>query len=196
MRKINYIEYGVGNFLSIKNSLESINIKLNIVDRPNKFDKDLHTLLPGVGNFDYCMKQLAKNNLVKFLKDQSNFKKNLIGICVGMQIMFKRSEESYNCSGLGIFEGDIVNLNRIGVKKTPIIGWNKIYGNFREEFINKKYYFIHSYGNISSKHSISFYKIGDIKINSIIKKNNFIGLQFHPEKSGQIGIDLLDEYFK
>lgn len=196
MKKINYIEYGVGNFLSIQNSLKTLDISLNIVDRPDKFDKKLHTLLPGVGNFDYCMKQLAKNNFIKFLEDQSNFKKNLVGICVGMQIMFKKSEEANEYSGLGIFDGEIVNLSNIGIKKTPIIGWHEIYGNFKSDFMNKKFYFIHSYGNINSTNSLSFYKKNDIQINAIIKKDNFIGLQFHPEKSGQIGIDLLNEFFK
>ena len=196
MKKINYIEYGVGNFLSIKNSLKTINIDLNIVDKPENFNNELHTLLPGVGNFDYCMQQLAKNNFIEFLKDQTNFKKNLVGICVGMQIMFKKSEEAKDYPGLGIFDGEIVNLQNIGIKKTPIIGWNKIYGNFKSYFMNKKFYFIHSYGNIKSKCSISSYKKNKTEINAIIKKDNFIGLQFHPEKSGQIGIELLNEFFK
>ena len=74
MKKINYIEYGVGNFLSIKNSLKTINIDLNIVDKPENFNNELHTLLPGVGNFDYCMQQLAKNN---FITKSKLIKKNI-----------------------------------------------------------------------------------------------------------------------
>lgn len=196
MKKINYIEYGVGNFLSIKNSLKKIDIDLNIVDKPENFNNKLHTLLPGVGNFDYCMQQLTKNNFVGFLRDQTNFKKNLVGICVGMQIMFTKSEEAKEYRGLGIFDGEVVSLKNNGIKRTPIIGWNKINGNFKSYFTNKKFYFIHSYGNIESKYSISCYKRNKTQINAIIKKDNFIGLQFHPEKSGQIGIELLNELFK
>ena len=110
--------------------------------------------------------------------------------------MFTKSEEAKEYPGLGIFDGEIVNLKNIGIKKTPIIGWNKIYGNFKSYFMNKKFYFIHSYGNIKSKCSISCYKKNKTQINAIIKKDNFIGLQFHPEKSGQIGIELLNEFFK
>ena len=120
MKKINYIEYGVGNFLSIKNSLKTIDIDLNIVDKPENFNNELHTLLPGVGNFDYCMQQLAKNNFVEFLRDKTNFKKNLVGICVGMQIMFTKSEEAKEYPGLGIFDGEIVNLKNIGIKQASL----------------------------------------------------------------------------
>ena len=196
MKKINYIDYGVGNFLSIKNSLKQIGYVLNVVDNPSKFDFNLHTILPGVGNFDYCIEKLKKNNFFEFFKNNKNFEKNVIGICVGMQLFFEKSEESKNQIGLGIFEGEVVNLGNLGDFITPVIGWKKIIGNKENNIFNKKYYFIHSYGNISCSNTISYYQLNGVNISAIVKKKNFIGLQFHPEKSGPDGLKLLDEYLK
>ena len=194
MKKINYIEYNAGNFLSLKNSLKKLDYDTHIVNDPSKILEDRPIIIPGVGNFGYCVEQFKLRGFYEYFKDNKSLKVNVIGICVGMQIMFEKSEESPQKKGLGIFDGSIENLSKLGANKTPSIGWFDTYNN---KGLHDKYYYIHSFGNVSKDRQDYYYYLNNgIKITSIIKKNNYIGIQFHPEKSGESGLKLLNGYLE
>ena len=192
MKKVNYIEYSAGNFLSLKNSLKKLGYETHIVEDPNKILEDRPIIIPGVGNFGYCVEQFKLRGFYEYFRNNKNLKVNVIGICVGMQIMFEKSEESPEKKGLGIFDGCIENLSKLGANKIPSIGW---FNTFNNNGLYGKYYYIHSFGNISKNRKDDYYYLNNgIKITSIIKKDNYIGIQFHPEKSGESGLKLLDGY--
>ena len=193
MKEVNYIYYNAGNYMSLINSLNEINFKAHIIKDPKDIVQNLPIIIPGVGNFGYCIQQFKKTGFYDYFKNNSNIKANVIGICVGMQIMFEKSEEASNNIGLGIFDGEIVNLKKAGIKKTPSVGWFKTY---QKNQLYGKYYYIHSFGNIDNNEDRFYYKNNNIKITSLIKKNNYIGFQFHPEKSGEEGLKILNEYLQ
>ncbi len=192
MKIVNYISYNAGNVISLKNSLVKLNFKINEVKQPKDIINDYPIVIPGVGNYGHCVSQLKKLGLYDFFKNNLNINVKVIGICVGMQIMFSESEESASIKGLDIFKGRIVNLKKKGLKKSPSIGWFKTYD--RKKYLNK-FYFIHSFGYLANDDNDNiYYKKDNLRITAVIKKKNYIGLQFHPEKSGEQGLKLLNEY--
>ena len=193
MKGVNYIYYNAGNHMSLINSLNEINFKAHIIKNPKDIVQNLPIIIPGVGNFGYCIHQFKKTGFYDYFKNNRNIKVNVIGICVGMQIMFEKSEEASNNTGLGIFDGEIVNLKKAGIKKTPSVGWFKTY---QKNQLYGKYYYIHSFGNIDINEDRFYYKSNNLKITSLIKKKNYIGFQFHPEKSGEEGLNILNEYLQ
>ncbi len=167
MKEVNYIYYNAGNYMSLINSLNEINFKAHIIKNPKNIVQNLPIIIPGVGNFGYCIEQFKKTGFYDYFKNNSNIQVNVIGICVGMQIMFEKSEEASNNIGLGIFDGEIVDLKKAGIKKTPSVGWFK---TFQKNQFYGKYYYIHSFGNLDNNENSFYYKNDNIKITSLIKK--------------------------
>lgn len=191
--KIAIINYGSNNLESLKNALKKIGVDFKIVSKPNNllnFDK---VILPGVGTADYAMKNLISSGFAKMLPQ---IKVPTLGICLGLQLMADYSEEG-NVKCLGIIPG---RVNKIQTDlKIPHMGWNKVQITKKSPLLkkintNEYFYFVHSYFlkvNIKYVFGQTTY---DKTFPSVVQKNNFFATQFHPEKSGQAGFQLLKNF--
>jgi len=176
-----------GNSGSVSSALEMLGFYCFISDNPEKLSKSDALILPGVGSFGQAMKSLSRlRNLIL------NWKKPFLGICLGMQVLFEKSEESSGVKGFGIIKGEVKKFQNIRV---PQIGWNRITNLSGPLFSDKGYvYFVNSYfcvPNESVKTSTTNYVV---EFASSVQKNNFYGVQFHPEKSGEYGLKILERF--
>lgn len=199
---IGILDYGSGNLFSISNALKKINLEQKFVKNIEDFD-DIETLiLPGVGSFKECIDKLKKKNFYDHLQKFVKSNKKLVGICLGMQMLFEKSEEDGLCEGLGLIEGNVKYIKNIIENDNdlpiPNMGWFKIYTEGKKEdklfknIKNMEFYFAHSLVcEIKNKRfQIAFSKFDDLKFCSVVKKKNIFGIQFHPEKSGEEGLKL------
>jgi glutamine amidotransferase len=193
------IDYGVSNLGSLVNAFNTLNIKSEIINDPNNLTKYDKIVLPGVGSFDYAMKKLHNYGWVNKLNDEILVKKKpVLGICLGMQLMCQSSDEGEQ-KGLGYFPLKVKKINVNGNLKIPHMGWNNVYEN--NNFIsipwkleNYRFYFVHSYCVPFTNEFTMFYTEYGEKFSSIIKKDNIIATQFHPEKSHKFGLQLLKNF--
>ncbi len=199
--KAGIIDISTNNILSIKRALEFIGFETTVISEDQSIEKFNLIVLPGVGAFHEAMKTLNDKNLIKTIDKSLNKNKNFLGICLGMQLLFQESNEFIKTKGIGFFKGKVENFNDFKVHKKTFIGWNKV--NFKKKFFDDKnnfdllqnnaFYFVHSYfigtRNQNIENAISYN--GNLKFTSIVKKSNVIAFQFHPEKSGISGINLL-----
>lgn len=184
--KIGILNSGGYNINSIQFALNRLSFDdVVIIKSKEEFAKCDKIIIPGVGHAKTAMDLLDKQGLIECVK---NTKKPTLGICLGMQIMFEYSEEG-DVICLGIIKGNIIKLpSNI---RTPQMGWNKLFnGKYNDEFV----YFAHSYYSRISDYTRSYVDYEGIKISAIVEKDNFIGCQFHPEKSGIIGIKILSDF--
>lgn len=205
MIKISIVDYGCGNLLSIKRALEKIGYESLITNKKEKILKSDFLILPGVGAFQNAMKLLNENDLVsvlnKFVLDKS---KRLFGICLGMQILFTNSYEMGEHKGLDLIKGEVVSIKKKTNNKKlkiPHISWNKVFTtqssiNNKEkdfDYLELKYYFVHSFLALTDKshHTLAYCNYQDVVIPAVIKYDNIMGCQFHPEKSGKNGLNFL-----
>ena len=188
------IDYGAGNLKSVKNALDYLNVDSIITDKPEDIIKSDRLILPGDGSFGYMMENLEKKGLVNPIKNFIKSGKPFLGICLGLQGLFEESEESPNVKGLSIFKGKVVKFGR---GKVPQIGWNKIFPKQKNIFKEDFMYFVNSYYVVPKDNSI-IATMTDYNGNfvSAIKANNITAMQFHPEKSGKAGIELLKRWLK
>ena len=202
---ITIIDYGVGNILSIYNSIKNTKNIINITNKYSDVEKSECIVLPVVGSFTTAIKNLKKNNLYNLIKQKGNSGTKIIGICLGMQILMNYGNENGYTEGLGFFEGESVKINNNNDYKIPNVGLrdfmiNKnVKNNFFMKYKTERFYHLHSYKIKTNKSSIlAWSHIGDFKYNipALIKKKNIIGFQFHPEKSGNVGILFLKEVLK
>ena len=182
---IGIIDYSLGNTGNLVNALKKLGYESVITKDKNVLSSCEAIILPGVGHFGYAMNIINTSGLKDMIIELSKYKQ-LIGICLGMQLLFEHSEEG-NADGLGILKGSIA---RIDTDLTiPHLGWNTLTSNY-QSLNGKDVYFIHSY-----KVSASEYTIAETDYNSnipaIVKKENITGIQFHPEKSGETGLFIL-----
>ena len=207
--KVIIVDYKIGNYFSLINALKNCDVNFSVSNDASEIKKSDVLLLPGVGAFKSGMDNLKKLNLVDSIKEHSEKKKKILGICLGMQLLLDKSEEFGNESGLGLIEGSVKKLpakNSLGKKNLiPNMSWNVIKkNNFsnNKKFLenindNNFYYFVHSfYAKLSDNKNIAaFSNFYDFKFAAIINKNNIFGTQFHLEKSGIEGIKLLKKFF-
>ena len=195
------VDYGMGNLKSVQKALKYIGTDSKITSEGRDIEDSSGVILPGVGAFPEAMKNLKKRNLDKVLKKQAKSGKPFIGICLGMQLLFDSGEEIEECDGLGLISGKIVKL--YGDIKIPHMGWNNLITEKQCKILkgvpeNSYVYFVHSYyGKLKSKENLSAYSIyGQVDIPAVVNKNNVYGTQFHPEKSGDVGIRILKNFIK
>ena len=204
---ITIIDYGSGNILSAKQSFakviknNDINADVYISGNPKKIKDSSHVVLPGQGAFETCMNGLKKTpGMIEELHNYAlEEKKPFFGICVGMQLLADNSEENGNHNGLGWINGTIKKLPSKTLKM-PHMGWNSIKLKNRDNKIKPietDYYFVHSY-YFDCKNSENILAETNYGINfpSIVSKENIYGLQFHPEKSSNQGLDLIKNFLK
>ena len=201
---INIIDLKCNNIFSLSEACKKVGYKVNIIQDMNGFKKNNSDILmlPGVGSFNQAMKTLKKKHFDKFIFEHVKQKnKLLVGICLGMQLLFNSSNEFKFSKGLSLVNGKVTNLKKIKNESFPHIGWKQIQStkkNLWNRFNNKSFYFIHSYFCDPQDKSIitSYVFYGKKKICSSIKTPNIIGTQFHPEKSGKEGLKFLNELKK
>ena len=187
-------DYGAGNLKSVKNTLDYLNVESIITNRANEILQADRLILPGDGSFGYMMRNLKKLNLVNPIKNFIEQGKSFLGICLGLQGLFETSEESSDTEGLSIFRGKVVKFRKGKIRQ---IGWNKIIATNNNIFKNEYMYFVNSYYVVPDDSSIiaattDYYG----KFVSAIQFNNVTAMQFHPEKSGKEGIELIKRWLK
>lgn len=188
------LDYDVGNLRSLQQGFKRAEMDTIISNDPDIIRQATVLILPGVGAFPDAMEDLKKTGLIPLIETHVSNGKLLIGICLGMQLLFEASEEFRYTKGLGFLNGTIKELNI--PLKVPHMGWNDLTITTSDPIVsnitNGDYvYFIHSfYADISEDTVIASTNYG-ITIPAIVRKNNIIGMQFHPEKSGQVGLRLL-----
>ena len=186
--KIVIINYGAGNIQSIQFSLQRLGFEGILSNNIAEIQSADKVIFPGVGEASSAMKKLRESGLDKIIP---NLKQPVLGICLGMQLMCNSSEEG-NTKGLGIFDIDIIKFsNKV---KVPQMGWNNIY-NFKSSLFvgiseNEYMYLVHSFYAPKCTEAIAFTNY-ETEYSSALQKNNFYGVQFHPEKSGKIGEQIL-----
>ena len=179
---IGIIDYGVGNLASLTYALKDLNYEYKTCSECTELSKCDILILPGVGNAEYAMEKLEETKLVDVLK---KVKKPLIGICLGMQLMYEYSEESKRPL-LGLIPGKLKQFSNASLPKIHM-GWN--------DSKDGDVYFVHSYYAPINEYTYAKCFYG-IEFTSIVRENNFIGFQFHPEKSGSHGLKLLNDAIK
>ncbi len=206
MKRISIIDYGLCNLFNVSNALEYLGIDAKIIEKPDDVGKSSHIILPGVGAFKNGMRGLSLRHLIDPIKEHIVKERPFLGICLGMQMMMSKSFEFGEIDGLGVIEGDVEKIPETNSKndrhKIPHIGWNRIiYKN--DKILNgqnnkSSMYFVHSYkANCKSDENVIAHTLyNDVEITAIIKSKNAYGCQFHPEKSGEHGLKLLNEFIK
>jgi len=194
------IDYGAGNLQSVKKALDFIGAENIITDDPNVILSADKVLLPGVGSFGDAMDSMHKSGLVETIKECALSGKPFLGICLGLQLLFEESEESPGVKGLGIFKGKIKKFSSDMGLKIPHIGWNslEIKQNdtlFKDVPQNSYVYFVHSYYlHAEDENDIATVTNYGIDFHSAVGKNNVFATQFHPEKSGDVGLQILRNF--
>lgn len=198
---ISVIDLGINNLTSVINSFSkplNSNDSIEVFNSSSSNSPDL-LILPGLGKFSAGMEVLQSNNMNNKIIELANSGTKLVGICLGMQLLSERSAESPNTPGLGLIEGHCEKLPLSQGEPVPHTGWESIKVPSTNHFLSlnsgRDFYFVHSYHLVAKvKEDISgITRFGNGSFISVVQKNNILGVQFHPEKSGQAGIDLVSE---
>lgn len=192
------IDYGVGNLFSLSSSLKAVGAEAVITGDRELIKKADRLILPGVGAFGDAMEKLKADGLDALIKEETANGKPLLGICLGMQLLFEKSYEFGKHSGLGLIKGEVVPMaGRIPQSlKIPHIGWNalELKDNcpiFRDIENGDFVYFVHSFFADGCEESLTASTEYGIKITAAAANGNIFGCQFHPEKSGKTGLKIL-----
>jgi glutamine amidotransferase len=200
--KIGIINYGLGNIRSLKNCIESLNFKVQIINNPSNLEKYDKIILPGVGSFKKAMSLI--NSLGwsdKILENVKIKKKKILGICLGMQILLSKGYEFGETKGLNLISGEVVSLKSEGCNELlPHIGWNEVEIKKNNTLFdnipnNSSFYFINSYVcKLTDTTKESGSTNYGLNFTSALNFQNIYGTQFHPEKSSKIGRQLLNNF--
>ena len=191
------LDYGMGNLRSVQKAYEYLGVPAQITDRPADAAAASHVVLPGVGAFADAEKKLRESGLDEALLRAAEAGKPVLGICLGMQLMFAASEENGHYEGLGLFPGTITRLEAPGLK-IPHMGWNTIetracplFDGGEEQCV----YFVHSYcaGEVSDEWTAAVCTYGQ-PFSAAVCRGNVMATQFHPEKSGDVGLRMLRRF--
>ena len=199
MSEISIIDYGLGNISAFARSFELLRVDYDVISERKDLKNSNRLILPGVGSFDWAMKLLKKTEINKML-DELVLEKNIpvLGVCVGMQIMCRSSSEGSE-DGLGWFNLDVKKIPESNSLRLPHMGWGDLILNKNNEIFkdinNPKYYFLHSYyvEDTANENTIATVDYGN-NLTAAIQKENIFGCQFHPEKSHNWGLQLLQNF--
>ena len=193
------LDYGVGNLCSLTSALNYIGADTVVTSDKQIIESADKIILPGVGAFGDAIAKLRASGLDEIVTEQASRGKPIMGICLGMQLLYERSFEYGEHRGLGLIKGDIRPLTQEllgGPLKVPHMGWNKLEAktqcplllNFRDgDFV----YYVHSYFAAVSPDTVALSRYGDAEITGVVQRDNVFGAQFHPEKSGEAGLGIL-----
>ena len=196
--KIAIIDYGAGNLFSVKNALDYIGADSTVTKSADVLEKADKIILPGVGAFADAMKKLGETGLIQTIKEQAQ-KKPLLGICLGMQMLFDKSYEFGETDGLGLIPGTVELMTPPDLL-IPQIGWNRLLYNEKCPILDglgdEPYvYFVHSYHASGTDESdVSAVTAYGETFPAAVEKGNLFACQFHPEKSGRVGLQILRNF--
>jgi glutamine amidotransferase len=194
------IDYGMGNLRSVQKGFEYVGCKAEITNEPGKILRAEKVVLPGVGAFSDAMDNLREMGMIDVIYEIINIGKPFLGICLGMQLLMDRSNEGGSFEGLGIIKGEVKRIPPAPGLKIPHMGWNEL--RFKPGSLlfaglqpNVDVYFVHSY-YVDTQYSEAVIGTTDYgrKITGAVKKGNVTGVQFHPEKSGDAGLQILRNF--
>lgn len=204
--KIGVIDYGMGNLFSVEQALKRLGCEVVVSANEKMLDTTDALLLPGVGAFPDARKRLAETKLDCYLQKAYSENRPLLGICLGMQLLFEQSDEVTPTKGLGFFKGCIKRFSGMTegqLYRVPHMGWNELILTNRPAWLNneiaaKHVYFVHSYyaTNIEESELVAYADYYGIKVPGIVTNGSVTGMQFHPEKSGELGVYLLEQWLK
>ena len=191
------VKYGMGNVASVQKALNKLGYTSIITNNHNEIKQADLILLPGVGSFKKGMENLHESGLVDLLTQEVVVnKKPFLGICLGMQLIASKGTEPEFINGLGWIDGEVVKIESTKGLRIPHLGWNTVISStndeFYSEFNGQDYYFIHSYHfKVANKNEVIFTVPYDGDLVAAVQKNNIHAMQFHPEKSQTVGMQLL-----
>lgn len=195
------VDYGVGNVFSIRQAVEACGFNIELSKDSRKIKDASHVILPGVGAFSHAIKMLETFDLIDSIQEYSKNGGNLLGICVGMQLLFSKSYEHGEHLGLNIIDGEVASVKiRNSDIRVPIIGWHPLLlsdnsGVF--DGIDKpNFYFVHSYECLPRNKDLvaGYTQFDQTEICASVVMENTVGVQFHPEKSGESGLRFLSNF--
>ena len=193
------IDYGVGNLFSLASSFKAIGYETVVTGDPEIIKKADKLILPGVGAFGDAVKKLRDSGLDKIVIEEVNNGKNLLGICLGMQMLFDKSYEYGEYEGLSLISGKVKPIVAPKEFKIPHIGWNSLH--FKNDSPLFKYindgdcvYFVHSYYAENCENSLIATTEYGKELTAAVQNKNVFGCQFHPEKSGNVGLNILKAF--
>lgn len=206
---VTVVDYGVGNIANVVRALVAVGADVSVSSEPREIEAAHRIVLPGVGAFGSACDHLLVKNLVESLKNFSATGRPLLGICLGMQLLFDASDESPESQGLEILSGKVVKIPTVngisGKRKVPNVGWRKLTltttdsddRNLLNTVHGKDlFYFVHSFSAVPTKPNIcmasSYYE--GYEVTAAVQQGNIFGVQFHPEKSGLAGLRLLRRF--
>lgn len=208
--EVTVIDYGVGNLLSVQRGLEQCGAKVVLTSDPEKILAAKRVVLPGVGAFANAMQALESLGLVAVIRELAQHNKPLLGICLGMQLLLEESDEFGVTAGLGLIPGRVIALPKLKLsgesQKIPHIGWSALQPSnvavgwqhtlLEDNRPGEAAYFVHSFMAVptNSTHRIADCMYGSHKIAATIGRDNITGCQFHPEKSGEVGLKILRRF--
>lgn len=195
------VDYGVGNLFSLKSSFAAIGAEAIVTNSKEELEKADSIILPGVGAFRDAAEKLKSSGLEETVISLAKSGKPLMGICLGMQLLFEKSYEYGVCDGLGLIKGEIKPIADVIPKeyKIPHIGWNSlemkkpspIFENVKDgEYV----YFVHSYYAADCEEAVTAVSDYGAKLTAAVQSGNIFGCQFHPEKSGETGLNILRSF--
>jgi imidazole glycerol-phosphate synthase subunit HisH len=205
------VDYGMGNLHSVSKALERLGYDYEVTDQADRMEAAKGVLLPGVGAFGDAMKELRRLRLDETLLRVAEEGKPLLGICLGMQLLFETSDEGGEHKGLSILPGHVrrfprqIDTDSAGAYKVPHMGWNKLQSNLDHPLLQhiedggRYAYFVHSYyvADMADAHLLAYADYG-VRVPAIVGKEStrsrVYGMQFHPEKSSRTGIRLLSNF--
>ena len=209
MNNVVIVDYGLGNLKSIQRGLDKVSAKVTLSSDLEVIAKADRLVLPGVGAFEAGMAGLQKADLVDVIQGFVKTGNTLLGICLGMQMLLEQSEEHGKHEGLGLIPGVVIEIpeNTKGkfARKTPHIGWTKLHPSENKDWrgtcledveVGEYFYFVHSFMAVpvTKKHILAQCEDEGLLVTAAVKKDNVIGLQFHPEKSGEAGLKILKSF--
>lgn len=193
------IDYGAGNLFSVKNALDYLGIDNKITNNADDLRNADRLILPGVGAFPDAMRMLKETGLVSVIKEEAE-KKPLLGICLGMQMLFEKGYEFGETEGLGFIKGKVELMTPPDLL-IPQIGWNRLIMNEKCPLLHglgddPYVYFVHSYAAVCDSKNVAAYTDYGGNVTACVFEKNVYGCQFHPEKSGETGLKILRNFAK
>ena len=193
------INYGVGNLFSLRSSFEAIGEPVQVVADSARLAEADGIILPGVGAFGDAAEKLRESGLTEAVVDAAKNGTPLLGICLGMQLLFEKDYEYGEHDGLGLIKGRVTAIDDMGVLKIPHIGWNSLeligeHPLFKYVRDGDHVYFVHSYAAIDCESSVIARTEYGRKLTAAVANGNVMGCQFHPEKSGETGLKILKAF--
>ncbi len=202
------IDYGMGNIHSVNKALQLFGAKTLVTSNPKDIQSAQKAVLPGVGAFDDAMLELEKQGLVSVIRDFVKAQRPILGICLGMQLLFDKSQEAAKTKGLGILKGEVKRFEANKGIKVPHMGWNQLKkvkskkpkGKSECPLLkdipdNSFVYFCHSYYPVPKDKDVAAATTEyGLEFASVVWKDNVYGVQFHPEKSQNIGLKMIDNF--